>query len=191
MCTLDLDNVLKISELLLKVIALICTIFGAIIAYKKWSNNQAWKRADYVYELLNKVRTDSDIKEIFHIIDYDSEVWYPFSKREIKEALNSPSLYSFEQKMDYTLGYFSHICYLHKLGIILDSDFAPFKYHINRTCKNHQVQSYLFNLYHFAKLSDSNCAFKYLIDYGLKSGLISSDFRNKDSKHYYKDLIRP
>ena len=166
----------------------ITAIVGLYSTYRQWSKSLSLKRANYVYELCNKISTNELIRDVLYLIDYNIN-WYTngFHSSGVNQKNNADDVdndkkTSIEAKVDYTLTYFSYICYLYKKQIIIDEDFVFFKYDLQRMCTNYQVKNYLYNIYHFADKIGTSCTFYYLIDYAYKNGLIDSDFF--DNKSY-------
>lgn len=123
------NNEFCISDIV-SIISLLLVITGGVFAYYQWRRDIALKRANYINELTEKIRTDDSIKDVVYLLDYDDH-WYS------KEFHGSGKL---ELKMDKTLSYFSYICYLRKQRIISNKEFDFFRYEIERILKNQQVQ---------------------------------------------------
>lgn len=104
-------NEFCISDIV-SIISLLLVITGGLFAYYQWRRDIALKRANYINELTEKIRTDDSIKDVVYLLDYDDH-WYS------QEFHGSGKL---EFKMDKTLSYFSYICYLRKQRIISNSD---------------------------------------------------------------------
>ena len=94
-------------------ISLLLVIIGGPFAYHKWRRDIALKKADYINELTDKIRTDPIIRDTLYILDY-GKPWY-----SIEFHFGSPM----EVKVDKTLSYFSYICYLRNQRIISDTEF--------------------------------------------------------------------
>lgn len=150
---------------IISIIALILSVVGGIFSLFQWRNNNRLKRAEFIRELTEKVRTDDDIKEVMHIIDYNDKVWYN------DDFHNS----DFEYKIDKTLAFFSYVCYLYEFKIISEKEMLPLHYDITRILKNGQVKKYLHFLNHFSNSNNSNIAFIYLLNYGKKRKLLDKD----------------
>lgn len=169
----SIDNILT-------VISLIPVIIGGIFACRQWSNANKTKRAEYINQIIEKLRFDESLAEAMYIIDYN-DTWYDEDFHESNNEL--------EYKIDKLLSYLSYICYLKKEKNIRDEEFKILKYEIERVCTSSSVQSYLWNLYHFSKTQNTECSFQYLIDYGRDNNLISRNiFDDLDSKEYIKNL---
>lgn len=129
------------------------------------------KRASYINELTDKIRSDPLISDAIYLLDY-GKIWY-------SESFHSSG--ELELKMDRTLSYFSYICYLKKQKIISDKEFKFFKYEIERILGNQQVQDYFYNLYHFSQKLKVPLTFEYLFEYGEKNNFFDEDFYNPDA----------
>lgn len=176
---IDSATVSDVASLL----TLITVIIGGLFAFHKWKKDVALRRAEYINELTEKIRTDSAIREAIYLFDY-GEQWYSSSFHNSGD---------FELKIDKTLSYFSYICYLKHKKIISKSEFSFFEYEILRTLQNEQVQDYLFNIYHFAKKFKIPVTFYYLVEYGIKHNIFNTDFTDKSScdkptSIYHKNL---
>ena len=152
-------------------ISLLLVIVGGFFAYLRWKKNTLLKRAEYINELTEKIRTDDFIKDTIYDIEYDKP-WY---SQNFHGSGNS------ELRVDKTLSYFSYICYLKKQRIITNREFDFFKYEIKRILDNLQVQDYFYNLYHFSNKFDVPFTFKYLFEYGKKAKIFDKDFYDKTS----------
>ena len=163
-------------------ISLILVIIGGVFAYYQWRRNVSLKRASYINELTEKIRTDPFISDTIYLLDYEQS-WYS------NEFHSSGEM---ELKMDKTLSYFSYICYLKKQKIISNKEYKFFKYEIERILLNSDIQDYFYNLYHFSKKFKVPFTFQYLFDYGKKQKFFDKDFFDptayKISSKYHKYL---
>lgn len=170
------ENTYKLSDIL-SVISIILAIVGGVFAYYQWCRNISLKRASYINELTEKIRSDPDIKDIVYLFDYNQN-WY-------SEQFHDDD--SLELKVDKTLSYFSYICYLKKRKIISKKEFYFFQYEVERILMNFGTQDYFYNLYHFAGKFKTPFTFVYLLDYGKENHLLDRDFFDKESyKTNYK-----
>lgn len=162
---------------IIALLSFVAVLVGVIFSIYQWRKNSNLKRADYINELTEKIRTDPDIRYIVYLIDYSDSLkpWYD------ENFHNSGEL---ERKVDKTLSYFSYICYLKSKKIISDDEFKFFKYEIERILFNKQVKEYFFNLFHFANKFNIPFTFVYLFDYGKEINVYEEDFFNKESKNY-------
>lgn len=149
-------NEISISDIT-SVLSVFLVILGGVFGFHQWRNNVLLKRAGYINDLTEKIRTDKDIKDIIYFFDYDKK-WYS------QQFHGSGEL---ELKVDKTLSYFSYICYLKRQKIISNREFDFFKYEVERILMNQQVQDYFYNLYHFSNKFNIPFTFKYLFEYGL------------------------
>lgn len=175
---LDVNN-WSVSDIL-SLISIIMAVIGGIFAYQQWKYSNKTKRADFIDQILNKLRFDREMVETINMIDYDFS-WYDESFHHNHKEL--------EYRVDKTLSYLSYICYLIKEKHISKQDFIILEYEINRACVSPDVQCYLWNLYHFSITQKSKCSFQYLIDYGIQNNLIEEiEFMNPKSKKYTQRL---
>lgn len=170
------DNTYTPSDIL-SIVSLVLVIIGGIFTYYQWRKTVLIKRASYINELTEKIRSDSDIKDVVYLFDYDQN-WYS-AQFHGNNAL--------ELKIDKTLSYFSYICYLKKQRIISKKEFKFFQYEVERILMNPDTQDYFFNLYHFAAKFKISFTFVYLLDYGKEHNLLSDDFF--DNKAYKKNHL--
>ena len=167
---LTFEKEIRISDII-SFISLILAIVGVLFGYYQWKKSVRIKKAEYINELTEKIRTDKDIKEIVYVLDYNHQ-WYTSSFHDCGEL---------ERKMDKTLSYFSYICYLYKSHLIQKNEFAFFKYEIERILRNVQIQNYFYNLYHFANKIKTPMTFNFLFEYGKKHNMFDKEFYNSTS----------
>ena len=152
-------------------ITLITVIVGAIVSLVQYDKSTKLKRADYINELTERIRTDKDISPCVYDIEYDEE-WYD------EDFHGSGEL---ERKFDKTLSYFSYICYLKKQEILTNDEFKFFQYEIDRIVTNSQVIDYFYNLYHFARQYEDPITFQYLFEYAETKCCFDEAFYDKES----------
>ncbi len=164
----------------LSFISILIAIIGGIFAYKQWKYSNKIKRADFINQIIYKLRFDKSMVEIINMFDYNL-AWYDENFHNSNNEL--------EYKVDKTLSYLSYICYLIKEKHIRKSEFIILEYEIIRACISPEVKSYLWNLYHFSASQKATCSFQNLIEYGIKNKLIDeTEFMNSKSKKYVKRL---
>ncbi len=156
------------------IILLLFTLGGGIFAYRKWDKAFAIKRSEYIYELIEKIRTDKDISKVLHWIEYDY-TWY-------NESFHDD--FKTERRVDKTLSYFSYICFLKEEKLIKKSDFKFFEYEVNRIINNKQVIEYMYNIYHFSKKFNTPITFYFLFEYATKNNILEEDFFNEKSSSF-------
>lgn len=167
-------SISNICELL----SIVFTVMGGIFAYKKWDESNRIKRAEFIKQIIEKLRFDENMVKVMYKIDYEDK-WYD------KNFHGSNS----EIEIDKLLTYMSYICYIYKMKNIKSKEFKILCYELKRTCLSHDVQSYLWNLYHFSKKQKTDCMFQYLIDYGIKNNIIDEAlFFDSNCKKYTKHL---
>lgn len=166
-------NEFTISDII-SFLSMVLIVIGGCFSYHQWKKSVKIKRAEYINELTEKIRTDVDIKEIVYVLDYDHK-WYTPNFHDCGEL---------ERKMDKTLSYFSYICYLYRSHLIAKKEFGFFKYEIDRILMNNQIQNYFYNLYHFSNKFKAPITFKYLFEYGEKNKIFDEEFYNSKSEKY-------
>lgn len=152
--------------------SLLLALVGGCFALIQWGTNMKLKRAEYIKNLLDEMRTNKDI--VYYKFDYD-EPWYGPNFHNSGES---------ERKIDYTLNFFSYICYLRNHNIINKTDFSCFKYEIERILTNHHFHCYYYNLYHFSKRIKQPIPFYELFEYAKKRNYFDDEFWNSRSKKY-------
>ena len=58
-----------------KIIACFATAFGVIMGVVQWRTSVLIKRAELIDEILEKFRTDANIRKAVYLFDYD-QFWY-------------------------------------------------------------------------------------------------------------------
>lgn len=160
----------------------ISVVVGGIFALIQWRKGTALKRAEYIKELTEKIRTDKDIFETIYMFDYVEE-WYNWDFHQSSDV---------ERKVDRTLTYFSYILYLRNEKLISKKEFSFFTYDIERILRNNQLQDYFYNLFHFANKQGIQFSFSILVDYAKEQKLLDKEFNNpeayKTSMNYHQYL---
>ena len=128
---------------MISLITLVFAVVGGVFALMQWVNMNKIKRAEFINQIIEKLRFDKEMVETMYMIDYDL-TWYNQDFHGTESEL--------EYKVDKILSYLSYICYLESTGNIKKREFGVFKYELNRTCKSPCVQNYLWNIYHFSKI---------------------------------------
>ncbi len=167
---------ISISDII-SVLTFFSIIIGGVFALRKWNMNLKIKRAEYVKSLINEMRTNQDI--VLYLFDYNTEIWY---------NENFHNNLAIERKIDYTLNFFSYICYLSKHKIIKTAEYNCFKYNIERILKNNQFQFYCYNLYHFSARIKQPMPFYDLFTYAKNNHYFDDDFWNNRSQKYPRYL---
>lgn len=162
---------MSISDII-AILSFISIIVGGIFTLNKWNVNLKLKRAEYIKALFDEIRSNPKI--VFYLFEYDS-IWYDEKFHGSMEL---------ESNIDYTLSYFSYICYLRNNNIITKSDFNYFRYELERILNNQQFKNYIYNLYHFSKRVNQPISFVDLFQYAKDNGYFDKDFWNKNSNKY-------
>lgn len=169
--TWTIDNILTS-------ISIILVAVGGVFAMIRWSASNKIKRAEFANQIIEKFRFDRSMADTMRLIDYDIS-WYnqDFHKNE-----------ELEYSVDKFLSYLSYVCFLHETGIIKSKEFDLLRYKIARSCISPNVQTYLWNVHHFAIKSKTICSFESLIKYGIDNKYIDQDFYNSKNEKYIKIL---
>ena len=162
----------------LTVLSTILMSIGGIFALIQWVSSKKLRRAEFIDQIIKKLRFDKEISETMYMLDYNHN-WYT------RDFHNGNS--DIEYNVDKLLSYINYICYLYSTKNITNNEFKVLKYEVNRICISPSVQKYLWNLYHWSIKNKTDCSFVYIIDYGIKNSFIKGEFK-KDSNLYDKYL---
>ena len=160
----------------LSLISLFFVLVGGTFAFIQWKRNLKIRRAEFINQILEKLRFDKELVEIMYIVDYNQN-WY-------NQSFHNGKL---ESSIDKLFSYLDYVCYLESNNNIVKEEFKIFQYEINRACVSKSTQQYLWNLHHFSKKNKTNCSFQFLIDYGVKNKLFPKDFK-ENTTLYNKTL---
>lgn len=160
----------------LTIISLIFVAIGGIFIFLQWKKSIKNRRAEFIYQILEKLRFDNNLTTTMYIIDYNQD-WY-------NNQFHNSDL---EKSIDTLFSYLDYICYLKTTRNISKTEFNIFKYEIHRVCISNSSSKYLWNLFHFAKKNKTTCSFQYLIDYGIYNKLFPIDFKT-NYELYHKTL---
>lgn len=167
----------------ISLLTFIGVVVGGIFALIQWKKSIALKRAEYIKELTEKIRTDEDIFKTIYMFDYGVQ-WYNSEFHQSEK----------ERVVDRTLAYFSYILYLRNEKLISKKEFSFFSYDIERILRNNQLQDYFYNLFHFAKTQGVPFSFDILLKYAKERELLDPDFENPEAYkkckkyHHYLDF---
>lgn len=170
--TWTIDNWLSLGSILI-------IIIGGFFALIQWVASNKIKRAEFINQIIEKLRFDRNMVDTMYMIDYNYN-WYGLTFHNSNNEL--------EFSIDKLLSYLSYICYLRSTGNIKKKEFKILQYELNRVCISPCVQTYLWNLYHFSKKNKTICTFKDLIDYGINAKIIKQDFFSPECNGYEKTL---
>ena len=67
-------NEITISDVT-STVSIILVILGGIFGYYQWRKSVLLKRAGYINDLIEKIRTDEYIKDVVYMFDYNKK-WY-------------------------------------------------------------------------------------------------------------------
>ena len=168
---INFDKTVSLSDCI-GFVSLILALIGGCFALIQWGMNMKLKRAEYIKNLLDEIRTNKDI--VYYKFDYN-EPWYGPKFHNSGDE---------ERKIDYTLNFFSYICYLRNHKIINKTDFSCFKYEIERILTNFDFQCYCYNLYHFSRKIKQPNPFYELYEYAKRNHYFDEEFWNNRSEKY-------
>jgi len=167
-------------ELLTLIFTVLISVGGGVFALVQWQKARRVRRAEFIEDILNKLRNNSDFVKIMKKIDYGEE-WYD-------DNFHGSDL---ESCVDSLLTYLSYICYLKDRSILTSKEFELLSYEIGRVCVSFSVREYLWNIYHFSEKNKTTCSFYYLIKYMLENVMTEeqkAQFLNNESVRYTKRL---
>ncbi|GAU78489.1 hypothetical protein [Fusibacter sp. 3D3] len=173
---LTMENMINIIQIIITLIIAIPT--GGFALYQWYKANKV-RRAEFINQIIEKLRFDKDFVEIVYLIEYNHD-WYNGGFHNGADGL--------EFKIDKLLSYMTYICYLKNHRIISKNEFSILEYEIYRTCESPSIQAYLWNLHHFSNKRSQRCTFDGLIKYGKNKKIICIDFDNKNSTIFQKHL---
>ena len=159
---------------LLGVISLVFTAIGGIFIFFQWRKSLKIKRAEFIYQIIDKLVTDKDLLDASYQLEYDLD-WYD-------ESFHQENT---ESNIDKLLYFINYICYLRSSGNISEKEFDNFRYQVHRVCIS--CRKYLWNLYHFSIKNDALCPFQLIINYGIQNDLLANDF--KTNTELYKKTL--
>jgi len=142
----------------IKLLALIFTVVlgsGGLSTLYLWYKSSRIRRAEFLRQIIERLRFDADIVQVMYDIDYDKE-WYDGNFHESGEL---------ERKVDALFSYLTYICYLYKNKMLTQKEFCVLQYAVHKVCLNRQAQEYLWNIYHHSQCRQTPCSFSNLIDY--------------------------
>ena len=170
MCLLCFEGIVYSD--VISTLTFLSVVFGGGFALRKWNMTMKLRRAEYIKSLFDEIRTNPKIE--FYKFEYDNE-WY---NRYFHQSGD------LEKNIDYTLSFFSYICYLRKNGILNKADFAYFRYELDRITHNEQFKYYMYNLYHFSNEVKQPLTFVDLFQYAKNKKCFDKEFWNKQSMSY-------
>lgn len=161
--------------------SIVIGFIGLYIAISEYRRSNRIKRATYIDQLTERLKSDKEIRDMI----YD----FQYGDFHYTEEFHGSDL---EKKVDKTLQYFSYICYLKEKKIITNDEFMFFEIDISQALRCKDLIEYLYNLYHFeCEIGDcntqeegiNNYSFNSLLRYGKQIGIIREDFFIKDDRH--------
>jgi hypothetical protein len=159
---------------IISLIGTIAAVTAGIFAILQWRKSNKIRPAEFISQIIEKLRFDKNIVETIYMIEY-GVTWYDsnFHNSDI------------ERKIDALFSYFTYICYLYDTKNISEEEFYILEYEVRRICSTVQAQTYLWNFYHWSKRIGAMCSFQNLIDY-LRNKVLTTDerkrFDSNDSK---------
>ena len=163
----------------LTTISIIITVLGAVVALYQWYVSNKIKKAEFLHQINEKLRSDEIMVKAFYEIEYGHK-WYDESFHNGKNG--------WEPKIDRLFMFLNYICYLRAQKIISENEFSILRYCVERVCSSVEAQSYLWNLYHFSKSQGSMLSFKNLLEYAFENDLVPNEFKSEKCEYYVKRL---
>lgn len=185
-CLSWVSGILALITALGTLLGALVALFASIAALRQWKQQIRIQRAEFVKQLIEKLRFDEAVTEAGYLVDY-GEFQYPegFFDLSNERTENNKRI---ERQIDQYLSYLSYLCYLIETGSITEQETQLFEYKLVRTLQSLSVQAYLWNLVHFSKKFNVKCSFHNLIMYGINRKIIDVDFLTNDKKKYPKIL---
>jgi hypothetical protein len=116
----------------INIILLLITVIGVFAAFRQIYLSNKQKRADLILQLYNQFIADSDMQDMYYLIEYNRFIYQPQTFHMSLE----------ERKLDKLLGLFSNIGQLHQMKIINDKDLEFIKYEFQVIYENEEIQRY-------------------------------------------------
>lgn len=177
---ISLSTVQWTIENVISLISVFLVGVGGVLALLQWRSASKVKRAEFVNQIIEKLRFDQDMVNAMGMVDYGT-IRYDESFHNGTDGK--------EAQIDKLLSYLSIVCFLRTLHVIQKDEFAFFEYYLYRVYSSGSLCGYLWNLYHFAKKRNIRCPFHFLIKYGVKNKMIDwENFKDPNSNIYNKTL---
>jgi hypothetical protein len=149
-----------------EIVSITIAVISLIVAYLQFKHNKKIDHNKQLADNLNKLWSDEEIRSVIQMLEYN-DTWY-------NEGFHGSPL---EIKVDKTLQFLSHICFLRKNGILNDTEFDAFEYELKHLFQNKSVINYLSFLFHFSQRALANgqsspFPFKDLLEYGIDNNLV-------------------
>jgi len=168
------DFTIWTNENSLSLITIVLAVVGGVFAFFQWHKSVKLKHAEFLNQIIEKIRFDEKMAEAIYLIDYN-QFWYneSFHGSTDKEPL-----------VDKLLSYLDYICYLIETHNIAKVEKKVLVYEIQRACESRSCQAYLWNLNWWSESRKTVCSFQHLIDYGLSNDIINKgDFKIDSGKY--------
>ena len=163
------------NENTLTLVTIIFAFCAGIFALYQWRKLLKLQRAQFVRQLIEKLRFDREVYEAAYLIDYGQD-WY-------NENFYMQEDRSTEARIDKYLAYLSYLCYLISTKILTEDEILLFEYKLVRTIQSYSVQAYLWNLTHFSKRNNTRYSCDNLVKYGINKKIIDNDFLTNKNKY--------
>lgn len=165
---MDLETAIALASALAVAIPCLFTLM-------QWLGTVRIRRAEMVKSLLDEIRANPDMSDAWYFLEYHEESnWYDDSFHQT----------DIEKKMDRLLAHLTYVCYLIDRKVLRKQEAELFDYQIRSVSKNIGLQSYFFNLYHFAHRNGTDCSFEQLLNYSKSKGFLPDYFFDKDCGKY-------
>lgn len=175
---IEQESAILTVSLILGSISSVAVIVSAVFAYLQWKKVKYESKVRLVEIVREKIYDDKDVQHILYLIDYGYH-WYDEKFHNTEEP---------QMSVDKTLSIMEYVCYMYNQKILEEKEFELIKYDIDRIAQNHDIQEYLWNLYHWSKKIETRCSFLNFINYSIENKLWEENFRNDKSVLYEKYL---
>lgn len=160
---ISLSTVQWTIENVISLISVFLVGVGGVLALLQWRSASKVKRAEFVNQMIEKLRFDQDMVNIMRRIEH-SEI--PFDGYFFRCSDGT------EAQIDNFLSYLSFICYLRTLGVIQKKEFAFFEFYLCRVFGSASLCKYLGDSDRFAKQENKRSPFQFLVDYGIENNFV-------------------
>jgi hypothetical protein len=153
---------------IINIFLLLATTVAVIAAFRQIYISNRQKRADLILQLYNDFFNDTDMQDIYYLMEYQQFVYNEETFHQSPE----------ERKLDKLLGLFSNIGELYQMKIIKDEDLDFIKYEFQVIYETEAVHKYFeFLDKHFQSRNINHIKFKPFRDIGLK--ITTDNYRKK------------
>ena len=145
-------------------------VIAGVFAWWQWRKSREMMRIEYFKKLVDEFKQD-DFQEFFY------EYLSPANGRRFYIGMFA-FVDGVEKRLDQILTFYSNICYLKEKGVLEESEFALFRYQIQKALKNAQVIEYFTHLAERSSMKTDSCPFLPLFREGRRFDDYSPAYRD-------------